>query len=122
MPSNATYLAAGKVVCSGDIETRLVTEQRANNIEDASAGHVRRIALKMFQDVGEGVGNASVREYRGGAIVEDGPFILLYLISTPDRDDIVAGLEREVRKMDRKNEDLRQQLREARRDREVEFA
>ena len=108
-------LAAGKVVCSKDIETKLVAERRANNIEDASAGHIRRCALKILQDVGEGVGDVSVREYRGGAFGEDSRVILVYLIPTSDREDIIAGFDRKVRKMDRENEDLRQQLREARR-------
>ena len=72
----------------------------------------------MLSDVGEGVGDASVREYCGGAFGEDRRLILVYLIPTSDRDDLIAGLDREVRKMDRENEDLRQQLREVRRDRE----
>ena len=55
----------------GDIRARHVTERRARNIEDASAGPVRRIALRMSQDEGEGVGAARVRDYRGGAFVED---------------------------------------------------
>ena len=71
----------------------------------------------MLKDVGEGVADASVREYRGGAFGEDGRFVLVYLIPTSDRDDIIAGLDRHVRKMNRENEDLRQQLRKARRDR-----
>ena len=102
----------------GDIEAWHVTKRRANNIEDALAGSVRRIALKMLQDVGEGVGDASVREYRGGAFREDRRPILVYLIPTSDRDDAIARLDREVGKMDRENEDLRQLLREAHRDRE----
>ena len=48
---------------------------------------------------------------RGGAFGEDRRPILVYLIPTSDRDDIIARLDREVRKMDRENEDLRQQLR-----------
>ncbi|CAM9114542.1 unnamed protein product [Ascophyllum nodosum] len=111
-------LAAGKVVCSEDIETRLVTERRANNIQDASAGHVRRITLKMLKDVGEGVADASVRVYRGGAFGDDKRLVLVYLMPTSDRDNTIAGLDRHVRKMNRQNEDLRQQLREARGDRE----
>ena len=59
-----------------------------------------------------------MREYRGGAFGEDRRLMLVYLIPTSDRDDIIAGLDREVRKMDPENEDLRQQLREVRRDRE----
>ena len=109
-------LAAGKVVCSEDIEARLVTERRANNMEDASAGYARKIALKMLQDVGEGVGDACVREYRDGAFGEDSRKVFVYLIPTFGRDDIIVGLDREIRKMDRENEGLRQQLQEARRD------
>ena len=109
-------LAAGKVVCSEDIETRLVTERRANNIEDASAGHVRGIVQKMLQEVGEGVGDACVREYRDGAVGEDRRKTFVYLIPTVGRDDIIVGLDREIRKMDRENEGLRQQLQEARGD------
>ncbi|CAM9469481.1 unnamed protein product, partial [Ascophyllum nodosum] len=109
-------LAAGKVVCSEDIEARLVTERRANNIEDASAGHVRRYALKILQDVGEGVGDVSVREYRDGAFGEDRRKIFVYLIPTFGGDDIIVGLDREIRKMDRESEGLRQQLQEAHRD------
>ena len=111
-------VAAGKVVCNEDIEAWLVTERRANDIEDTSAEHVRRIALKMLQDIGEGVGDASVREYHNGAFGEDACRVLVYLIPTSGRDDVIAGLDREVRKRNRENEDLRQQLQEARRDRE----
>ncbi|CAM9506323.1 unnamed protein product [Ascophyllum nodosum] len=109
-------LVAGKVVCSEDIEARLVTERRANNIEDASAGHLRRIAQKMLHEVGEGVGDACVRECRDGAFGEDRRKTFVYLIPTLSRGDIIAGLDREFRKMDRENEGLRQQLQEARGD------
>ena len=55
----------------------------------------------MLKEVSEDIEDASVREYRGEAFGEGGHKTLSYLIPTFGRDDIIAGLDREIQKRER---------------------
>ena len=75
-------LVAGDVLSRDGIKARLFTKRRANNAEEISARHVRGVTQKTLKEIGEGVEDTSVREYRGGELRGDTCKTLQYLIPT----------------------------------------
>ena len=67
-----------------------------------------------MKDIGKGVADVCVREYSGGTFGEDGRTTLVYLFPTDINVDVLAATDRKLRRMHRENQELRQQLQEAR--------
>ncbi|CAM9539996.1 unnamed protein product [Ascophyllum nodosum] len=107
-------LAAGNMVCSEDIAVVLARERRDSKVQDVSDKHLRTLVSAMMKAVGEGVSDVSVREYRGGTIGEDGRTTFVYLFPTNINLDVLASTDRKLRKTHRENQELRQQLKDAR--------
>ena len=107
-------LAAGHVVCSEDIAVVLARERRLNEVKGVSDRHLREIVRTLMKEIGEGVGDVCVREYGGGTFGEDGRTTLVYLFPTDSNVDVLAATDRKLRRLRRENQELRQQLQEAR--------
>ena len=107
-------LAAGNVVCSEGIAGVLARERRDNKVKDVPDKYLRVVVSTMIKEVGEGVSDECVREYRGGTFREDGRTIFMYLFPTKINVDVLASTDRKLRRMHRANQDLCQQLQDAR--------
>ena len=107
-------LAADNVVCSEGIAGVLARERRDNKVKDVPDKYLRVVVSTMIKEVGEGVSDECVREYRGGTFREDGRTIFVYLFPTKINVDVLASTDRKLRRMHRANQDLCQQLQDAR--------
>ena len=107
-------LAEGNVVCSEDIAVVLARERRDNGVKNVSDRRLWEIVQTLMKEIHEGVDDVCVREYDGGTFGEDGRTTLVYLFPTAIKVDVLAAKDRSLRKMHRENQELRQQLQEAR--------
>ena len=107
-------LAAGNVVCSEDIVVVLARERRDNEVKGVSDRHLRGLVGTLIKDIGKCVADVRVREYWGGTLGEDGRTTYVYLFPTDINVDVLAATDRKLRRMHRENQELRQQLQEAR--------
>ena len=107
-------LEAGNIVCNEDIAVVLARERRDNKLKDLSDKYMQVTVSNMMEEVGEGVGDVCVREYRGGTFGEDGRTTLVYLLPTNINVDILASTDRNLRRMHRANQNLCQQLEDER--------
>ncbi|CAM9450488.1 unnamed protein product [Ascophyllum nodosum] len=107
-------LAAGNVVCSEHIAGVLAREWRDNEVKGVSDRHFRGLVWTLMKDIGKGVADVCVREYGGGTLGEDGRTTFVYLFPTSMNVDVLAANDRKLRRMHRENQELRQQLQEAR--------
>ena len=107
-------LVAGNTVCSEDIAAVLTRERRDNKVKDLSGKYLQVVVSTMMKEAGEGVGDVCVREYRRGTFGEDGHTTLVYLFPTDINVDVLASTDRKLRRMHRANQNLCQQLQDAR--------
>ena len=107
-------LAAGTVVCSEDIAGVLARERRDNEVNGVSDRHLRLLVWTLMEDIGKGVADVCVREYGGGTFGDDKRTTFVYLFPTNMNVDVLAANDRKLRRMHRENQELRQQLQEAR--------
>ena len=107
-------LAAGNMVCSEDIAVVFARERRDNKVKDVSDRHLQVLVSTLMKGAGEGVSDVRVEEYRGGTFGEDGRTTFVYLFLTNFNVDVLVSTDRKLRRMHRANQDLCQQLRDAR--------
>ena len=109
-------LAAGNMVCSEDIAVVLARKRRDNKVKDLSDKYMQVTVSNMMKEVGEGVSDVRVREYRGATLGEDGRTTFVYLFPTNINVDVLASTDRKLRRMQRAYQDLRQHLQDTRGD------
>ena len=119
MRTTKDIINAARDICNGCVYSEaiavvLARERRNNGVKGVPEHHLRGIACTLMKDIGKGVGDVCVRKYGGRTFAEGGRTTVVYLFSTDFNIEVLATTDRTLRRMHRENQELCQQLHEAR--------